>query len=56
MFSWKPIHLEFAEKLRAYKNKNHELVNMLQEMKEAGLKPLQFMEPTEDGGKTPIPT
>ena len=55
MFSWKPIHLEFAEKLRAYKNKNHELVNMLQEMKEAGLKPLQFMEPTEDGGKTPYP-
>ena len=55
MFSWKPIHLELAEKLRTYKNKSYELVVILQEMKEAGLMPLQFMEPTEDGGKTPYP-
>ncbi|MDG2084636.1 MAG: AAA family ATPase [Planctomycetota bacterium] len=53
MFSWKPIHLELAETLRNFKNKSHELVALLQEMKEAGLMPLQFLEPTEEGEKTP---
>jgi len=53
MFSWIPIHLELAEKLREYKNKSHELINVLQKMKAAGLMTLNFTD-AKEGGK-PFP-
>ena len=37
MFSWKPIYIELAQKLLAYRNRQDELLTWLREMKEAGL-------------------
>lgn len=49
MFSWIPIHLELAEKLREYKDKSHELIEILQKMKASGLLTLKFTDAKEDG-------
>ena len=54
MFSWIPIHLELAEKLREYKNKSHELIEVLQKMKAAGLLTLNFTDAKEDGKPYPF--
>ena len=37
MFSWKPIYIELAQKLLAYRDKQGELLTWLQDMKQAAL-------------------
>jgi hypothetical protein len=51
MFAWVPIYIELAEKLLAYRDRQDELLRMIDEMREAGLKPIK----TEDEDKNEKP-
>lgn len=37
MFSWKPIYIELAQKLLAYRDKQEQLLTWLQEMRQAAI-------------------
>jgi hypothetical protein len=54
MFSWIPIHEEAAKRLLEFKDRNHELVDILSRMHQAGLKPTLINDRGEGGAEFPL--
>lgn len=52
MFTWIPIYTELAEKLLAYRDRQKELLGMIDDLKNEGLQPVS----TKDKGKNNKPT
>lgn len=52
MFTWIPIYIELAEKLLAYRDRQKELLGMIDDLKKEGLKPIG----TQDKDKQSKPT
>lgn len=52
MFTWIPIYTELAEKLLAYRDRQNDLLGMIDDFKKEGLKPVA----TKDKGKNNKPT
>ena len=54
MFTWIPIHEEAAKQLLEFKDRNHELVQILGRMHEAGLKATPITDRGSDGSEFPL--
>lgn len=53
-FSWKPLYRQIAERVLTYREKQTELVALLQELKAQGLNVVKFHDQYRDGGKGPL--
>jgi hypothetical protein len=54
MFTWIPIHLEAAKRLAAFRQKQDELLSLIQRMHAAGLKALPVMDRDASGDEFPL--
>ena len=54
MFTWIPIHEETAKRLLDFKDRNHELVDILARMHAAGLKATPINDQGKDGERFPL--
>jgi len=54
MFTWIPIYTELAEKLLAYRDRQKELLGMIDDLKKEGLKPVGTNDRGKDNKPTPL--
>ncbi len=54
MFTWKPIYAEVANRLLAFRDSNHDLVDMVAKMQKAELKVLAITDQAADGRQFPL--
>lgn len=54
MFSWKSIHIETAERLLKFADRQDELIALLKKMSDAGLKVISITDENEAGEKIPL--
>ena len=54
MFSWKPIYMELAKKLLGYRDRRHELIEILTDATNEGLKVIKLEDEDPKGNKIPL--
>jgi hypothetical protein len=54
MFSWKPIYADIANRLLDFRESNRELVEILAQMHQRGLKALPYQDRDADGKRFPL--
>ena len=49
MFDWVPLYKEIGLKLLGFENRQSELIQLLRELREKGLRVISLLDKTEDG-------